>query len=78
MTRETVVLGEGIWFANGVALSKDGDYVAVRSMAILAWTIDSCAKPLQLSRSYHSSRSSNRIGHCSLRSCGACASFVVS
>jgi len=30
-TRETVVLGDGIWFANGVALSKNGDYVAVRS-----------------------------------------------
>ena len=32
-TRETVVLGDGIWFANGVALSQDGDYVAVRSQS---------------------------------------------
>ena len=28
-TRETVVLAGGIWFANGIALSRDGNYVAV-------------------------------------------------
>ena len=28
-TRQTTVVADGIWFANGVALSPDGSFVAV-------------------------------------------------